>query len=105
MAITSANQLELLQTAEAVAREKMIDPDLVIEAMEDSLAHAARNACNKNGNHITKILKNIETLKKSGKLSFLLFCQWNQRKTYAGLYISPHRQSRLDRNRIGIQSH
>jgi N utilization substance protein A len=26
MAITSANQLELLQTAEAVAREKMIDP-------------------------------------------------------------------------------
>ena len=31
MAITSANQLELLQTAEAVAREKMIDPGLVIE--------------------------------------------------------------------------
>ena len=71
----------------------------------NSLAHAARNACNKNGNHITKMLKNIETLKKSGKLSFLLFRQWNQRKTYAGLYISPHRQSRLDRNRIGIQNH
>ena len=31
MAITSANQLELLQTAEAVAREKMIDPSLVIK--------------------------------------------------------------------------
>jgi N utilization substance protein A len=30
MAITSANQLELLQTAEAVAREKMIDPSLVL---------------------------------------------------------------------------
>ena len=28
MAITSANQLELLQTAEAVAREKMIEPEL-----------------------------------------------------------------------------
>ena len=28
MAITSANQLELLQTAEAVAREKMIDPSI-----------------------------------------------------------------------------
>ena len=41
MAITSANQLELLQTAEAVAREKMIDPDLVIQAMEESLARAA----------------------------------------------------------------
>ena len=43
MAITSANQLELLQTAEAVAREKMIDPVLVIEAMEESLARAAKS--------------------------------------------------------------
>jgi len=43
MAITSANQLELLQTAEAVAREKMIDPGLVIEAMEESLARAAKS--------------------------------------------------------------
>ncbi len=43
MAITSANQLELLQTAEAVAREKMIEPELVIEAMEDSLARAAKS--------------------------------------------------------------
>lgn len=43
MAITSANQLELLQTAEAVAREKMIDADLVIQAMEDTLARAAKS--------------------------------------------------------------
>ena len=43
MAITSANQLELLQTAEAVAREKQIDPGLVIEAMEESLARAAKS--------------------------------------------------------------
>ena len=43
MAITSANQLELLQTAEAVAREKMNDPSLVIEAMEESLARAAKS--------------------------------------------------------------
>ena len=43
MAITSANQLELLQTAEAVAREKMIEPELVIQAMEDSLARAAKS--------------------------------------------------------------
>lgn len=39
----SANRLELLQIAEAVAREKLIDPDLVIEAMEDSLGKAARS--------------------------------------------------------------
>ena len=43
MAITSANQLELLQTAEAVAREKQIDPGLVVEAMEESLARAAKS--------------------------------------------------------------
>ncbi|MEM7643843.1 MAG: transcription termination factor NusA [Pseudomonadota bacterium] len=43
MAITSANQLELLQIADAVAREKMIDPGLVIEAMEESLARAAKS--------------------------------------------------------------
>ena len=39
----SANRLELLQIADAVAREKMIDPSLVIEAMEDSLGKAARS--------------------------------------------------------------
>ncbi len=43
MAITSANRLELLQIADAVAREKMIDPDLVINAMEESLGKAARS--------------------------------------------------------------
>ncbi len=43
MSVTSANRLELLQIADAVAREKMIDPGLVIEAMEDSLGKAARS--------------------------------------------------------------
>jgi N utilization substance protein A len=43
MSVTSANRLELLQIADAVAREKMIDPILVIEAMEDSLGKAARS--------------------------------------------------------------
>jgi N utilization substance protein A len=43
MSVTSANRLELLQIADAVAREKMIEPSLVIEAMEDSLGKAARS--------------------------------------------------------------
>lgn len=43
MSITSANRLELLQIADAVAREKLIDPDLVIEAMEESMAKAAKS--------------------------------------------------------------
>lgn len=43
MSVTSANRLELLQIADAVAREKMIDPRLVLEAMEESYAKAARS--------------------------------------------------------------
>ncbi|MEM9780787.1 MAG: NusA N-terminal domain-containing protein, partial [Pseudomonadota bacterium] len=43
MSVTSANRLELLQIADAVAREKMIEPKLVIEAMEESYAKAARS--------------------------------------------------------------
>ena len=38
----SANRLELLQIADAVAREKSIDRGIVISAMEDAIAKAAR---------------------------------------------------------------
>ncbi|MEM8663238.1 MAG: transcription termination/antitermination protein NusA, partial [Pseudomonadota bacterium] len=38
----SANKLELLQIADAVAREKQIDRAIVIEAMEDAIQKAAR---------------------------------------------------------------
>ena len=39
----SANRLELLQIADAVAREKSIDRGIVITAMEDAIAKAARS--------------------------------------------------------------
>ena len=38
----SANRLELLQIADAVAREKSIDRMIVIEAMQDAISRAAR---------------------------------------------------------------
>ena len=38
MAAVSANKLELLQIADAVAREKSIDRGIVIAAMEDAIA-------------------------------------------------------------------
>jgi len=41
--MVSANRLELLQIADAVAREKLIERELVIEAMEESLGKAARS--------------------------------------------------------------
>ena len=39
----SANRLELLQIADAVAREKSIDRQIVIAAMEDAIAKASRS--------------------------------------------------------------
>ena len=39
----SANKLELLQIADAVAREALIDKAIVIAAMEDAMAKAARS--------------------------------------------------------------
>ena len=39
----SANRLELIQIADAVAREKSIDKDIVIEAMADAIQKAARS--------------------------------------------------------------
>ena len=39
----SANRLELLQVADAVAREKTIDKEIVVEAMEEAIQKAARS--------------------------------------------------------------
>lgn len=43
MAGISANRLELLQIADAVAREKLIDRKIVIQAMEDAIQKAAKS--------------------------------------------------------------
>src|SRR5688572_30808902 len=39
----SANRLELLQIADAVARDKSIDKKVVLQAMEDAIQRAARS--------------------------------------------------------------
>lgn len=41
--VVGANRLELLQIADAVAREKVIEPEIVIEAMEEAVQKAARS--------------------------------------------------------------
>ena len=43
MAAVSANRLELLQIADAVAREKSIDKFIVLEAMQEAIQKAARS--------------------------------------------------------------
>ena len=42
-AAVSANKAELIAIADAVAREKLIDKAIVIEAMEDAIQRAARS--------------------------------------------------------------
>ena len=42
MSAASANKLELLQIAESVAQEKMIDQEIVVKAMEEAWAKAAK---------------------------------------------------------------
>ncbi|MCB1447767.1 MAG: transcription termination/antitermination protein NusA, partial [Rhizobiaceae bacterium] len=41
--VVSANRLELLQIADAVAREKSIDREIVLAAMADAIQKAARS--------------------------------------------------------------
>jgi transcription termination/antitermination protein NusA len=41
-AVVSANRLELLQIADAVAREKVIDKSIVLQAMEEAITRAAK---------------------------------------------------------------
>jgi N utilization substance protein A len=41
--VVSANRLELLQIADAVAREKSIEKQIVIDAMADAIQKAARS--------------------------------------------------------------
>ena len=41
--MVSANKIEILRIAEAVAQEKMIDKSIVIEALEDAIAKAAKS--------------------------------------------------------------
>ncbi|MEC9346235.1 MAG: transcription termination factor NusA [Pseudomonadota bacterium] len=42
MAVTTANRLELLQVADAVAREKSIDAEIVLEALEEAIQRTAK---------------------------------------------------------------
>ena len=88
MAITSANQLELLQTAEAVAREKMIDPDLVIQAMEESLARAAKSR------YGAELDIRVKIDRKTGRASFA--------RTICQICISSRHQLRTFHNAINL---
>lgn len=59
----SANRLELIQIADAVAREKSIDKDIVIDAMADAIQKAARSRYGQETNIRTDINPNTGEMK------------------------------------------
>ena len=59
----SANRLELIQIADAVAREKSIDKEIVIEAMADAIQKAARSRYGQETNIRTDINPNTGEMK------------------------------------------
>ena len=73
MAAVSANKLELLQIADAVAREKSIDRGIVIAAMEDAIAKAARARYGSE----TDVHAEIDA--KKGELGCRATCWWSTR--------------------------
>src|SRR5512140_3056263 len=75
----SANRLELLQIADAVAREKSIDKGIVIAAMADAIQKAARSRYGQETNiradinpqtgemKLQRLMEVIETVDDSGR--------------------------------------
>ncbi len=73
MAAVSANKLELLQIADAVAREKSIDRGIVIAAMEDAIAKAAR------ARYGSETDVHAEINPKTGNWRLPVICWWSSR--------------------------
>ncbi|HIF10734.1 MAG TPA: transcription termination/antitermination protein NusA [Sneathiellales bacterium] len=67
----SANRLELLQIAEAVATEKSIEKDLVIEAMEEAIQRAALSRYGKENNIRAQIDQETGEIKLSRLLEIV----------------------------------
>jgi len=70
MAVTTANRLELLQVADAVAREKSIDHEIVLEALEEAIQRTAKTTYG--AEHMIR----AEIDRKTGEISI-----WRLRET------------------------
>jgi N utilization substance protein A len=87
----SANRLELLQIADAVAREKAIDRGIVIAAMEDAIQKAARSRYGSE----TEVRAEINPKTGEMRLSRLLLVvdQIDNDSTQISARIWPHRRA------------
>ncbi|MHA1560298.1 MAG: transcription termination factor NusA [Alphaproteobacteria bacterium] len=111
----SANRLELLQIADAVAREKAIDRTIVIEAMEDAIQKAARSRYgqdtdvraeinNKTGEiKLQRLLKVVEEIEETATEILLEEARSRNPAAQVGDYISEPLPP-MDFGRIAAQS-
>ena len=65
--MVSANKIEILRIAEAVAQEKMIDTSIVIAALEEAIAKAAKSNYGEENEVI------VEINQDNGDISISLF--------------------------------
>jgi transcription termination/antitermination protein NusA len=111
----SANRLELLQIADAVAREKSIDKRIVIDAMADAIQKAARSRYGQETNiradinHITgemklqRLLEVVETVEDSAREISLADARLRNPDAQAGDFIAEQLPP-MDFGRIAAQS-
>jgi N utilization substance protein A len=66
--MVSANKIEILRIAEAVAQEKMIDKSIVIEALEEAIAKAAKSNYGEENEVIVEIDQNDGNISISRKM-------------------------------------
>jgi len=96
----SANRLELLQIADAVARDKSIDKSIVIEAMEDAIQKAAKSRYGseneiraeidpKTGQtNLARLLEVVETVENDSTEISLEYAKLKNAEAEIGDYIS-----------------
>ena len=75
----SANRLELLQIADAVAREKLIDKDIVISAMADAIQKAAKSRYGQETNIRADINTKTGEIKLQRWIAENVRCAWGRR--------------------------
>ena len=111
----SANRLELLQIADAVAREKSIDKRIVIEAMADAIQKAARQRYGQETNiradinaqtgemKLQRLMEVVETVEDYGRQIALVDARARNPEAQVGDFIAEQLPP-MDFGRIAAQS-
>jgi transcription termination/antitermination protein NusA len=113
--VVSANRLELLQIADAVAREKSIDKKIVIDAMADAIQKAARSRYGQETNiradinhqtgemKLQRLMEVVETVEEPAKQISVVDARARNPEAQVGDFIAEQLPP-IDYGRIAAQS-